>query len=335
MISPVMKRFLSIAALIILAGCGGDTATKSTATTNAGSRVRTVQPGTELKLAFICNNASNFWLIAQKGVQKAEKELGVKVSFYQPPDPATPAKQNEYLENLVAQGFHGAAISPIAPDGQTPDLDKAAARLNLITQDSDAPASKRLAYVGTNNFEAGKALGKEIVKLLPNGGKIAVFVGTFSADNAIQRLKGIEKSLEGTNITVAVKKEDNKDANRAMTNVEDVLNANKDVVLLAGLWSYNAPKIAAALKAQKGSKVIAVGFDEDDETLGAIEEGVLKATVVQKPFEFGYQSIKLLHELTTKGESALPKDSVIDTGIEVITKDNVKEFSKRLAEMKK
>src|SRR5687768_13540889 len=103
MISPVLKRFLSIAALAIVAGCGGDTATKTTATTNAGSRVRTVQPGTELKLAFICNNASNFWLIAQKGVQKAEKELGVKVSFYQPPDPATPGKQNEYLENLVAQ----------------------------------------------------------------------------------------------------------------------------------------------------------------------------------------------------------------------------------------
>src|SRR5215211_2622014 len=129
MISTGMKRFLSIAALTIVAGCGGDTSTKTTAlatgkTTgtsgenksgdaSAKPRVRTVQPGTELKLAFICNNASNFWLIAQKGVQKAEKEFGLKVSFYQPPDPATPPKQNEYLENLVAQGFHGAAISPI------------------------------------------------------------------------------------------------------------------------------------------------------------------------------------------------------------------------------
>jgi len=347
-----MKRFVSIAALCLFTGCGGDTVVKSTAAPTSGTgettiavtvsrnpaprgRVRTVPAGTELKFAFICNNASNFWLIAQKGIQKAEKEFGLKVNFYQPPDPATPAKQNEYLETLVAQGFHGAAISPIAPDGQTPDLDKAAARLNLITQDSDAPSSKRLAYIGTNNFAAGQSLGKEIVKLLPNGGKIAVFVGTFSADNATQRLKGIEKALEGTKITIAAKKEDNKDANRAMTNVEDVLNAMPDVNLLAGLWAYNAPKIAAALKARKGTKVIAVGFDEDDETLGAIEEGVIKATVVQKPFEFGYQSVKLLRELTMQGDAALPKDGVVDTGIEVITKENVKEFRARLAEMKK
>lgn len=354
MVSAIGKRITTAAALLLLAGCGGDTSMKSSATTGGGaktgdggdsggvatrnapsrSRVRTVAAGTELKLAFVCNNASNFWLIAKKGVEKAEKEFGLKVEFYQPP-PKELDNQNTFLETLVSQGYHGVAISPKSAEGQTPNLDKAAARMNLITQDSDAPASKRLAYVGTNNFVAGEALGKEIVKLLPNGGKVAVFVGTFSADNAVQRLKGIEKALEGTKVTIAVKKEDEKDPNKAMTNVEDVLNAMPDVNLLAGLWSYNAPKIAAALKARKGSKVLAVGFDEDDETLSAIEEGIIKATVVQKPFEFGYQSVKLLKELTTKGESALPKDGVIDTGIKVIDKSNVKEFQAELAAMKK
>jgi ribose transport system substrate-binding protein len=340
------RRAIASAIAFSLVGCGGDIGPSKTTATGGGdktdatgsaskSRVRTLPEGTPLKLAFICNNASNFWLIAKKGVEKAEKELGLSVNFYQPPDPATPAKQNEFLETLVSQGYHGAAISPIAPDGQTPDLDKAAARLNLLTQDSDAPSSKRLAYVGTNNFEAGRELGKVIVRLLPNGGKVAVFVGTFSADNATQRLKGIEKELEGTKIQIVAKKEDNKDANRAMTNVEDVLNAMPDVNLLAGLWAYNAPKIAAALKARKGSTVIGVGFDEDDETLSAIEEGVLKATVVQKPFEFGYQSIKLLHALTTKGESELPKGGVVDTGIRLITKENVKDFRRELAEMRR
>jgi len=340
-----LGRLTAAVGLALAAGCGGDTAAvkttagggKSTATggsTAPKPRVRTVAAGTPLKFAFICNNASNFWLIAQKGVQKAEKELGLKVEFYQPPPPEQP-NQNSFLENLVSQQYHGAAISPIKPDGQTPDLNKAAARLNLITQDSDAPDSDRIAYIGTNNFEAGKALGKEIVKLLPDGGKVAVFVGFFSADNATQRLKGIEEAIKGTKIEIVAKKEDNKDSNRALTNVEDVLNAMPDVKLLAGLWAYNAPQIAAALKARKGTKVLAVGFDEDDETLSAIEQGVLKATVVQKPFEFGYQSVKLLHALTTQGESAVPKGGVIDTGIEVIDKSNVKEFKARLAELRK
>lgn len=345
-------RGLAAAVILALSGCGGDTSmaptgkapsspSSASSTVEPGKaaaekpKVRTVAAGTELKLAFICNNASNFWLIAQKGIQQAEKELGVKVNFYQPPSPATPAKQNEYLEGLISQGFHGVAISPLQPAGQTPDLNAAAARLNLVTQDSDAPQSKRLAYVGTNNFEAGRALGKEIKRLLPEGGKIAVFVGTFSADNAAQRFKGIEEELKGTKIEVATKKEDNEDRNRAMVNVEDVLNSQPEIKLLAGLWAYNAPKIAAGLKARKGTKVIGVGFDEDDETLKAIEEGVLVSTVVQKPYLFGYESIKLLHALTTKGESALPKDGVIDTGIEVVTKSNVVEFKKKLDAMRK
>jgi ribose transport system substrate-binding protein len=339
------RQTAALMTLSLLAGCGGDTASTSTGSGKPGTstaaarpekpKVKTVQPGTELKLAFVCNNASNFWLIAQKGIQQAEKELKVKVNFIQPPSPASAATQNQILESLVSQGYHGIAISPISPAGQTPDLNQAGAKLNLITQDSDAPDSNRLAYVGTNNFEAGRALGKEIVKLLPNGGEIAVFVGTFSADNASQRFKGIEKELEGTKIKVVVRKEDNEDRNRAMTNVEEVLTSNPDVDLLAGLWAYNAPKIAAALKARKGTKVIGVGFDEDDETLGAIEDGVLLATVVQKPYEFGYQSTKLLHALTTKGESALPPGGVIDTGIQVVDKKNVKEFRKKLQEMTK
>jgi ribose transport system substrate-binding protein len=345
-------RGLAAAVILALSGCGGDTsmapAGKSPSSPSSASstvepgkgaaekpKVRTVAAGTELKLAFICNNASNFWLIAQKGIQQAEKELGVKVNFYQPPNPPTTAKQNEYLDGLITQGYHGVAISPISPEGQTPDLDKAAGRLNLITQDSDAPKSKRLAYVGTNNFEAGRALGKEIVKLLPDGGQIAVFVGTFSADNASQRLKGIEKELEGTKITIVARKEDNKDSVAAVSNVEAVLNSTPDVKLLAGLWSYNAPAIAAALKAKKDTKTIGVGFDEDDETLNAIEAGVLKVTVVQKPYQFGYQSIKLLHDLTTKGESALPKGGVVDPGIEVVNKSNVVEFKKKLDEQRK
>lgn len=346
-----IHRGLTAAVILALCGCGGDTATpagkapgspsSTSSTVDPGkgpaekSKVRTVPAGTPLKFSFVCNNASNFWLIAKKGVEQAEKELNIKVDFYQPPSPATPLKQNVYLEGLVSQGYHGVAISPIQPAGQTPDLNTAASKLNLVTQDSDAPKSNRLAYVGTNNFEAGRALGKEIKKLLPEGGKIAVFVGTFSADNASQRFMGIEEELKGTKIEIVAKKEDNEDRNRAMTNVEDVMNAMPEVKLLAGLWAYNAPKIAAAIKARKGTKVIAVGFDEDDETLKAIEEGVITATVVQKPYQFGYQSIKLLHDLTTKGESALPKDGVIDTGIEVVNKSNVVEFKKKLDEQRK
>jgi ribose transport system substrate-binding protein len=193
-----------------------------------------------------------------------------------------------------------------------------------------------LAYIGTNNYEAGKVLGGELKKLLPDGGKIAAFVGTLSADNASQRLKGVKDALVGTKLEVVMTKEDNKDMTKARTNVEDVINANPEVVGFIGLWSYNTPSIVAAVKASgKADKLIVAGFDEEDGTLQGIEEGIVKATVVQKPFEFGYRSIKLLHELATKGAAALPANPIIDTGVEVVNKDNVAAFKAKLADLKK
>src|SRR6266516_2178014 len=135
-----------------------------------------------LKLAFVTNNASEFWKTASAGVHKYEKESGVQVDIKMPPNGKT-EEQNGYLENLVSQGYNGIAVSVIAPNDQVENINKVAAKTKVICFDSDCPKSNRLLYIGTNNFEAGKTLGAQIVKLLPNGGKMAVFVGTLAADN--------------------------------------------------------------------------------------------------------------------------------------------------------
>ncbi|GDX94373.1 hypothetical protein LBMAG47_00360 [Planctomycetia bacterium] len=177
------------------------------------------------------------------------------------------------------------------------------------------------------------------MKLLPKGGKIAVFVGMFSADNASQRLKGIEDAIAGHNINIIDKREDNTDRAKARSNVEDIVNANADLAMVVGLWNYNGTAIAAALSGLgKKGKVLAAVFDEDDGTLDGIESGSIQVTVVQKPFMFGYLSAKWMHELATKGDAAkaaLPPTRIIDTGVEVIDKTNVAAFKAKLAEMKK
>ncbi len=289
-----------------------------------------------VKLAFVTNNPSQFWKIAEAGLKKYEKEGKVQVDLKMPD--GTPEGQNKVLQNLANQGYDGIAVSVVAPDDQTRVLNEVAKKTNLITHDSDAEKSDRLLYIGTNNFEAGKALGERIVKLLPEGGKIAVFVGTLAADNAAQRLAGIEAAIKDKNIEIVDKREDNTDRAKARSNVEDIVNAHKDLNMVVGLWNYNGPAIVAALEGLgKKGEVLAAVFDEDEETLKGIEKGVIQATVVQKPFQFGYLSAKWLHELATNPEEAkkkLPKDHVIDTGVEVIDKDNVEAFEKKLAEMK-
>jgi len=328
--------FAALAATIAV-GCNkteSESSSSSNSKAGSASRVHTVPAGTPLKLAFVTNNASDFWKIAAAGVHKYEQEAGVKVDIKMPPT-GTVAEQKQILENLLSQGYNGIAISVIAPADETAELDGAVKKTNLICHDSDAAASKRLAYIGTNNYEAGKTLGNEIVKLLPQGGKMAVFVGTFSADNAQQRLKGIEDTIKGHNIEIIARKEDNKDANKARSNVENVINAFPDVSLLCGLWSYNGPAIASAVDAAgKKGKIQVACFDEEDGTLDGIKGGVVACTVVQKPFEFGYQSSKMLHDLAYDGEKALPSNPLVDTGVSVIKADNVDEFRTNLAKLK-
>ena len=289
----------------------------------------------KVKLAFVTNNASEFWKIAAAGVHKYEKEADVQVDIKMPPNGKV-EEQTAILENLTSQNYNGIAISVLAPNDSIANLNRVAAQTNLITFDSDCPKSNRLLYIGTNNVQAGRTLGAEIVKLLPNGGKMAVFVGTLAADNAAQRLQGIEEAIAGHNITIVAKKEDGTDQGKARSNVEDVINAYSDVNLLCGLYDYNGPAIAAAIDASgKKGKIHAAVFDEQVGTLDGIKNGLIDCTCVQKPFEFGYLASKWLHDLAVQGDAIqLPPGRSIDTGVDIINASNVDEFSKKLAEMK-
>ncbi len=332
-VSPFLAALVA-AALLAAPGCDPVAAVNPDLVKD-GKTFKLKDPTTAPKLAFVTNNASEFWKIAEKGLEKARREHGIQCDI-KLPDPAKVEKQKAIIEDLVSQGYHGIAVSVIAAEDETRDLNRACRSLNVITHDSDAPKSNRLVYIGTNNYEAGRALGREIIKLLPDGGTMAVFVGTLAADNARQRLKGIEDEIAGKKIEIVARKEDNKDLGKARTNVEDVINAYPDIDLLAGLWSYNGPAIAAAVKASnKAGKLKVVAFDEEDATLNGIEEGLIECTCVQKPFEFGYRSAVLLHALATRGDAALPETDVIDTGVEIINRDNVAAFKTKLAELKK
>jgi ribose transport system substrate-binding protein len=334
-----IRILFALSVLSAAVGCAKKSEERSGASTSTGAGGGGATPSAKIvKLAFVTNNASEFWKIAAAGVHKYEQESKVQVDIKMPSN-GTTEEQNQILENLSSQGYDAIAVSAIAPTDQVPVLNRVAQKSQLITFDSDAPKSNRLLYIGTNNYEAGKALGGQIVKLLPSGGKMAVFVGTLSADNAAQRLKGIEDAIAGKNIQIVDKREDNTDRAKARSNVEDIINAHRDLALVAGLWSYNGPAIASAIEALgKKGKVQAAVFDEEDATLSAIANGTIAVTVVQKPFQFGYLGSKWMHELVTKpdqAKAAIPGDKVIDTGVEVIDKNNVAEFKARLAEMKK
>src|SRR2546425_11313550 len=158
--------------------------------------------GKRYKLAFVTNNASDFWTISRKGTEKAAGELpGVDIDFRIDSD-GTAAEQRRIVDDLLAKGVNGFAISPVDPVNQLQLLNRAAQQALVITQDSDAPNSNRVCYIGTDNVAAGRQAGGLVKEALPQGGKIMVFVGTLDAANAQQRYQGLKETLQGTNIQI-------------------------------------------------------------------------------------------------------------------------------------
>lgn len=331
-------RIVSATALLLTlaaTGTGTVSCTKKTENAPATSGATAPAAGT-YRFAFVTNNSSDFWNIAEKGLRKAEKDFAVKVDMFRPLKGEI-ADQQRFLEDIMVQSFDGVAISPINPDAMTGTFDKVAAKMPLVCHDSDAPKSKRNVYVGTNNVEAGRAAGAAAIEALKAAkitkGKIAIFVGRIDMQNAIERKQGVDETLgklPGFEILPVYL--DKTDRALAKKNVEDALARYPDLALLMGLWSYNGPCMAGAVRSStRAEKPVMIAFDEEEETLKAVQDGMIFATIVQRPFQFGYQSIKALKDLKD-GKTVPP---VVDTGILTVKKENVAQFWSELRELKK
>jgi ribose transport system substrate-binding protein len=322
---PPQKSVRVVSAVL----CGLACALIFAACTNPGTNSSTGSK--KHKLAFVTNNASDFWTIARKGTEKAAADIpGIEVEFRITSD-GTAAEQQRVVDDLLAKGVNGIAISPVDPMNQSPMLNRAASQALVVTQDSDAPNSNRACYIGTDNVEAGRQAGNLVKEALPQGGKIMVFVGVLDAANAQQRYQGLKEALAGSNIQILDVRTDNTDRVRAKSNASDTLVNHPDIAGLVGLWSYNGPAILSAVKeANKIDKVKIIAFDEEDETLSGIKDGAIYATVVQQPFEFGFRSMELMAKYLNGDTSVVPPSKQIFVPTIAIKKTEVEEFTRKI-----
>lgn len=283
------------------------------------------------KLAFVVNVPADFWKFARVGTETAAAELDdVEVEFYIPGEMSA-AAQKKILEDLLAKGIDGVAISPVNPDDSTAILNEVASKAVLFTHDADAPNSDRVMYIGTDNVAAGRQAGELMKKALPDGGKAMLFVGTMDAANARERSQGIMEAIEGSGIEIIDTRTDGGDQTKAKANAEDTLSKYPDIDLLVGLWAYNTPQIYNAVKAAgKQGQVKIVGFDEDQQTLRGITAGDILGTVVQQPYEFGYQSIIKMAKYLDGDTSVVPENELDIVPTQIIDSSNVADFIKKV-----
>ncbi|KYF66764.1 sugar-binding protein [Sorangium cellulosum] len=308
---------------------------------SGGSGSEAPAPGARPKLAYITNGVAPFWTIAEKGVIDGAKEYNADVSVVMPSDVND---QMQRVEDLLIRGVDGIAISPIDAENQVPLLNKAAAKTKLITQDSDAPKSDRIVYIGIDNYVAGRMAGQLVKEAIPGGGKVAIFVGRLEGDNARKRRQGVLDELldrqdtsggndplngvlKGAKYTIVATLTDQIDAAKAKSNAEDMMSAHPDLVGLIGLNAYHTPALLEALKQSgKMSSIQVVGFDEQDATLRAIQDGEVVGTVVQNPYMYGKESVRVLAALVRGDDSVVPPSKFISLPARQIRKANLPEF---------
>ncbi|MER8614810.1 MULTISPECIES: sugar-binding protein [unclassified Mesorhizobium] len=285
-------------------------------------------------LAFVVNGASDFWKAAEAGVKKAQGELPNYNLELKYPEQSSVAIQQRLMDDLVTAGVKAIMVSAVDPKTSTDGLNKIASETALFTTDSDAPQTKRVAYIGSSNVDAGKQAAEIAKKAMPDGGKCLGFVGLLGADNAKERIQGMKDGLAGSKIELVDVRGDDIDQARAKKNVEDALVASPDVTCMVGFYSYNTPRIYEALRdAGKLGQITVVGFDDDPITLGGVKEGTVAATVVQQPFEWAYQGMKLMAAYLEGNKSGVPADGLIIIPTKIIGKDDVDAYAASLKAM--
>ena len=292
------------------------------------------------RYVFVASNVNlPYWQEAQAGLMDAAQQMGVKAELTGP-EKFDPQAQAQAFQTVVASKPAGILVSVTRPELLEEPINSAvAAGIPVIAVDSDAPNSKRVMFVGTDNFRAGTESGRRMGELLKGQGQVVIVTipGQLNLDD---RLRGVNEALKKyPGIKVAQTIDDNGDPRVANDSISSLLKAKAKIDGFICLEASGGSGTAEALH-RLDAKIPIVGFDKDPETLDWIDRDGITATVVQKPYVMAYYAIKFADDLhhnavhefkdwRTAPTSSMP--TWVDTGTAVVDKNNVKVFRDALA----
>ena len=294
----------------------------------------------EERYVFVASNVNlPYWQEAQAGLTDAAKQMGVKAEMTGP-DKFDPVAQLAALEQAVASKPAGILISVTKPDLMQNAINGAIAQgIPVITVDSDAPNSKRVMFVGTDNVRAGGESAKRMADILKGQGQIVVISvpGQLNMDQRLQGVNDTLKKFPGIKIVQTI--DDKGDPRVANDNMSTLLKAKTKIDGIICLEASGGSGAAEALH-RLDAKIPIVGFDKDPETLDWIDRDGITATVTQKPYVMAYYALKFADDLhhnavhdfkEWRTAPAAPMPTFVDTGTATVDKNNLKAFRDALA----
>jgi ribose transport system substrate-binding protein len=239
-----------------------------------------------------------FWRTVEQGAKEAAAQLGMEIE-YTGPIRIHPEGQIKLLEKAIASK-PDAILAQGMNDLQFNELVGKAIDQNIpvVAVDSDAPNSRRLAYVGTNNIEAGRQMGKMVVQDADRKGKIGIIIGSEFADNQKLRLEGFLSVIQHSQgFEVADIRSSNISRIEAASQTKTMLSQHPGITVMIGFSAWDAVGIAEGLQAQDHGEISVFGFDDVEATRRAINRGDVAASIVQQPKAIGYEAVTMLQRI--------------------------------------
>lgn len=259
-----------------------------------------------------------FWQTVHAGAIKAAREFGLEVEWNAPPTEIETSRQIEIVESMVNRRLAGIVVAPIDKKALVNVVERAyAAGVPLVIFDSDVETPQRLAYVATNNEEAGRMAARRLGEILGGTGKVAIIGFKPGSASTMEREAGFQDELKKKfpAMHVVALQFGNADRAKSMAVTENVLTAHYD---LDGLYADNESSTAGAaqaLKARDNRKVKLVAMDASEQIVNDMRTGWIDSLVVQNPLEMGYESVRAI-ALKLRGQNP---DPVIDSGATLVT----------------
>jgi ribose transport system substrate-binding protein len=288
------------------------------------------------------NSKLPYWQTAKAGLSKAAAQYGVKYDV-RGPETYDPQAEVTEFRNALALKPAGLLVSVADTGLMQPEINKAIDEgVPVITIDSDAPASRRLYFIGTNNLQAGRLGGDRIVSKLHGKGNVVFY--SMPQTNLEERLKGYKDVFaDHPEIKIVEVFNIKGDSGNAFDRTTHYLTdkAGPKVDAFVCLEASAGKDVAEALRRQNAHDRLLIAMDADEATLNLVKEGLIDATVAQKPYTMAYYGLKALDDVhhypvdfkkdwATNSFSPIP--AFVDTGVSLIDKVNVDQWMQQKSE---
>jgi len=289
-------------------------------------------PPAGAKFAILTNNLSPFWTAAQQGASRASAELGVPITFQGPTAADLLSQQLTMLETFVNDDYTAITFSAIDRQAAGSIVEQAVGEgIAVFCMDSDATGTARSMYIGMSDYDAGVEAAKAALEIIGEG-KVVGLVGFATAQNAQDRIAGVNDTLAGTALEMVEVLYDDVKPEVALSNAQTAIQKYPDLAGFITFYSYDGPAAGQAVKqAGKTGEIKVVAFDAEPETQRLMQEGVVQVMIGQRVFHYGYLSGYVMYASSILGVEETLKllepwrdgegNFRLNTGIDVIHAD--------------